>query len=558
MTGGKASAPAAWGTDMRETLGGLAASLTAMTAEAWEEEPPRAAPPPPPSSLPAFSIDPIERVAASLTAVEGYTEIALAMLSTTSARPVPIPLAQIVSASLRCLNLTFDTPVAPHVSPQHHAALVAALPRIWKSGLLLLASAMVACGDHVVPHLSAILEHTVYLLERVPATMADARLKLFQFHSILLNVYPAAILPVEYTTRLLKFSLGVMGNLLDARPQTASAPAAQQGRKNKKRARGQEDALVGGLEGRAPRATSKIDADIVRVALDLTPQLHSAPLLPPALLTFSIRLHLSLYAALASRPSGFVDVSSGVAVRDSLERALEQAATLESGGTARDVRTLLIAFLPSTKDRNAHFDLLLHPALPPLARPLPPLSQLHMFAPESEEERRIRREMGFKNPGEDDADESDDEGEEDGMAVDEWAPAPARNGSAQVPIAAPAPAPAPAQATPVPVAVAVAAVPVAPVQPATAAPVAAAAPTPAPFAASAPAPATTVDGRDAAPAVPFMSAPTSRATSAPSEPSATAAAAVPAPAPAAVSAEDDDDSDDEIPELDSGSSDEDE
>lgn len=556
MAAGKASAPTGWGSDMRDALGGLAASLSAMTVDAWEEEPPRANPPPPPASLPAFPVDPADRVAATLAAVEGYTEMALAMLCTTSARPVPIPLAQIVSAALRCLNLTFDTPVAAHVSPHHHAVLVASLPKVWTTGLLLLASAMAACGDHLVPHLTGILEHTVYLLERVPSNMADVRLKLFQFHSIMLNMYPAGVLPVEYTTRLLKFSLGVMGGLLDARPPT-SVPAAQ-GRKNKKRARGQEDALIGGLEGRAPRATSAVEAEIVRAALSLSPKIHSAALLPPALLTFSIRLHLSLYVALSTRPSFFVDLASGVAVREALEHALEHAATLECGGTARDVRTLLIAVLPSTIDRNAHFDLLLHPALPPLARPLPPLSQLHMFAPESEEERRVRREMGFKNPeDEDDEEEDGDEDEEDdAMAVDEWAASAMRNG-APAQVSVPVPAPAPAAVT-VPV-------PHRPVHP----PPAIVASAPAPFtapvaAAAAPAPAAAPVQEEPidvtvtqASAVSFMSGSTSTASAQLTVPAPAQTAPTPAAA-AAAPADDGDDSDEEIPDLDSGSSDEEE
>lgn len=38
---------------------------------------------------------------------------------------------------------------------------------------------------------------------------------------------------------------------------------------------------------------------------------------------------------------------------------------------------------------------MLHPSLPPLPRPAPPLSALHYFAPESDEEKRLRLELGF-------------------------------------------------------------------------------------------------------------------------------------------------------------------
>ena len=39
--------------------------------------------------------------------------------------------------------------------------------------------------------------------------------------------------------------------------------------------------------------------------------------------------------------------------------------------------------------------MLLHPAVPPMIRPQPPLSALHYFAPENEEERKLRLELGF-------------------------------------------------------------------------------------------------------------------------------------------------------------------
>lgn len=527
LTGGKAAAPAAWGTEMRDTLGGISSSIFALSADAWEEEPSRAAPLPPPASLPSFPQDPNERIPAALSALEGYTEVALALLGMSTARPVPVPVAQLVSTALRCLNLTLDTPVAAHISPQHHAALVSTLPQLWTSGILILAATIAACGDHLVPHLSAILEHTVYLLERVPPSMTDARYKLLQFHSILLEAYPAGSLPAEYTTRLLRFSLGVMGTLLDARPTPTAAPS---GRKSKKRARGQEDALVSGLEGRAPRAISKADADILVAALDLPAKLHSA--VPQALLSLSLRIHISLHQILPSRQSTFVDRSSLRELQEGVSRVLEAAATLEVGGTARDIRALLISLLPSTVQRDSQFNLLLHPVLPPLSRPLPPLAQLQLLAPETEEEKRLRQEMGF---GDDDKVEEDDEEmdvDESVVAVQASAPAPVQ--AAQVPFnpqpiraAVPAPAPEPAAPVPAPVAVPLA----------SAAPVA--------ELVSEPSPVTAL-----APSIPFMSAPSQPRLGAEASP-------IELPEPAAAAKADDSD-DEPIPDLDSGSSDEEE
>lgn len=523
---GKAAAPAAWGSEMKESLGGIAASITALAAEAWEEEPPRAAPLPPPASLPAFTADSVVRVSSAIQAIEGYTEIILSLLRLSTARPVPVPLAQIVSTGLRLLNLTLDTPMAAHISPQHQAALVSSFPRLWRSGLLLLAAAATTCGDHLVPHLSAILEFSVYLLERVPPTMIESRLNLLRFHGLLLEMFPAPILPVEYTTRLLRFSAGIIGTLLDSRPPpNAAAPA---GRRSKKRARGAEDALVGGLEGRAPRGATKEDVDIVIAALQLTPLLHTAPLLSPALLTFSIRLHLSAHLALRSRPT----IASYAELTAAIDNALEAAAHLEAGGTARDVRTLLVALLPATSSRNAALNELLHPALPPQARPMPPLSQLHMFAPETEEEKRLRREMGFQLPGEEAIAHDDDEDDDEAMVVDE----------------VPQSTPAVATATSAPVAIPVVAFAPKPVSVVslTPAPFSQPVPQPAPQASQEPETAAVPPSATMDPSVPFMSTPSAR----PATTTVVEVEVAAAPAPAEDGSEDE-----AIPELDSGSED---
>ena len=52
----------------------------------------------------------------------------------------------------------------------------------------------------------------------------------------------------------------------------------------------------------------------------------------------------------------------------------------------------LILVQPS---RGERLSVLLHPAVPPMIRAQPPLTSLHYFSPESEEEKKLRLEMGF-------------------------------------------------------------------------------------------------------------------------------------------------------------------
>lgn len=557
FTSGKAGAPAAWGSEMKDALGGVSASISALTADAWEEEPMRAPAFPAPASFPTPPMDPLARTAAAVAGIDGYIEACVALLTVPASRPVPVPLAQIISVSLRLLSLSLDSPTASHISPAHRAALLSSLPRLWNAGVLLLAAAVTTCGDHVLPHLEAILEHTVYLLEHIPATMTESRLRLLQLNSLLLEQFSAAVLPLEYTQRLLKFALGVMGSVMEQKQPTISAV-----KKGKKRARGQEDALIGGLEGRAPRPISEQAANVVLAALEMTPQLHKAPFLPASHLTLSLRLHVSMYLTLPSRTSSFASPTSLPNLIAAVTKALDAATVLSVSGTARDIRTLLLSLLPPTTTT----DLLLHPSLPPMSRPAPPLTQLQ-FIQESEEERKLRRELGFSN-----GQEEEDEDEEDDMVVDEPAVkkvnvhsvtmqevsplgALAQSVSAEV-LTVPTPALKTTPGAPVPFGSVASVAASAPAAPAPAAsvpfgstPASAPAPTeaiPAPTASTAPQTETSTS-----PAVPFMSTPSTKPSSASAE-----LAPPPPPADVAMVVDEDDDEDEAIPELDSGSSDE--
>lgn len=81
-------------------------------------------------------------------------------------------------------------------------------------------------------------------------------------------MFPAALVPVEYPTRLLRLSLGYLSPLLEPkqRVEATSIPTGMS-KRGRKRARGAEDGLVGGLEGRERAALSTAEIDIISAAL---------------------------------------------------------------------------------------------------------------------------------------------------------------------------------------------------------------------------------------------------------------------------------------------------
>ena len=172
------------------------------------------------------------------------------------------------------------------------------------------------------------------------------------------------------------------------------------------------------LDVRCSRASTRPDEEIV------TPLLHPTPLLPSELLTFSIRLHLSLHVSAPSLETSVDDWRIPIAVTRVLEEALliNEAQSGTSSGWKTVVLSVLVSdlvicerrFSPTRvqETRGEKFSLLLHPSLPPLLRPQPPLSALHFFASETEEEKKLRLEMGFST-----ADDFDEQASHD-MDVD--------------------------------------------------------------------------------------------------------------------------------------------
>ncbi len=84
----------------------------------------------------------------------------------------------------------------------------------------------------------------------------------------MLTLYPPALLPIDYPSRLLRLCLGKLSPLLEPRPQPSAGPIVNGGgKRGKKRARGAEDGLVGGLEGRDSKSLGDEEIEVVLESL---------------------------------------------------------------------------------------------------------------------------------------------------------------------------------------------------------------------------------------------------------------------------------------------------
>jgi hypothetical protein len=144
---------------------------------------------------------------------------------------------------------------------------------------LLLAGVIQACGDHLLSHLSEITDHLLGLTENLADSYPATRTQILRFHALFFSAFSPAMLPSETTERMLRYCCQRIVPLLEQRSPTASHQLnGGGGNRGKKRARGAEDGLVAGLEGRAVRGLGADEADEIELALELISTLLSSPL----------------------------------------------------------------------------------------------------------------------------------------------------------------------------------------------------------------------------------------------------------------------------------------
>ncbi|KAJ9097731.1 hypothetical protein QFC21_004769 [Naganishia friedmannii] len=355
-----------------------------------------------------------EKIQPLVRALEGWMLVIHALLSFPTARPVTLPLGGIINLALRILACTPTVPFAEHVEgdASFKASFNAAMPRLWVVALKLLSACTLATEQHVMPYLGTILDHSIYLAESISSNHSQAhspQLALLRFHSLLLSRLQTDPSSTAYHTRLATLCLRNVTRLLQQKPvshdETTDDHTA--GKKGKKRMRGAgEDAFVGSLSGRVGQgAVGKEQGKVIIAALKLLSVLLPHPALPKAMQAIIIRLLLSLSYSLETRsPSviSSVDLVLHERITRAVEAVLSKAVRLRGvGGSVGPWAGLIIDRPASGDDFAEAITTVIHPLLPPLSRPLPPIASLVFYntpgsAEESTEERTLRADLGLK------------------------------------------------------------------------------------------------------------------------------------------------------------------
>ncbi|KAL1739283.1 hypothetical protein HDZ31DRAFT_49632, partial [Schizophyllum fasciatum] len=270
-------------------------------------------------------------------------------------------------------------------------------------GCELLQKLVVSLPSHVSPHLSHWLTCLACILEDpLPASL---RAQALRSVASVLEYHPSFHAPL-IVNRLARTTIPQMMVILDrealsesSQPALASTATSKKGRK---RARGFEGDESLRLTRNVICATAD-DADALLGVLEVIRCLLRAAELAPTLRSIASRVLLSIHLALPQMSASAL--SSDLTLHGKVLRVV-QAAVVEVGagssstmgkGLPLAMRGILGGV---NQDAFRTFDLLLHPRLPPLVRPLPHVDALALFAgEESMEEKQTRLDMGFARVG---------------------------------------------------------------------------------------------------------------------------------------------------------------
>ncbi|TRM68137.1 rRNA processing/ribosome biogenesis-domain-containing protein [Schizophyllum amplum] len=385
LTGGKVGAASAWRKTLDDTLAFGWAAFHCLHSTFTPGAPQLA--------------DPAMSISLEKDRLHCAVHILCDLLSATTHRAVQVPLGPLSAFVVAMLNVSDADPAVSIVDSNARTLQLSLNAFVVQHGCELMQKLVTSLPQHVSPHLSQWLTCLAYILEE-PQPIA-LRASVLRTIACILKDSPSFHAPLVIN-RLARAATPSLVILLDreshANPSPTAAISTASSKKGKKRARGFEGDEAFRLTKSAVCPTAA-DAEAVLYALAVMKYLLRAAELAPTLRSIASRVLLSMHLALprmsptaiSEDPSVYVKVLGAV-----------QAVVLEIGAGSSSAMgkglplAMKAMLLDANDDAFRTLDLLLHPRLPPLVRPLPHVDALALFAgEESSEERRARLDMGI-------------------------------------------------------------------------------------------------------------------------------------------------------------------
>ncbi|KAF5387632.1 hypothetical protein D9615_000575 [Tricholomella constricta] len=411
-TGGKVGAANLWRKSVDETLAFAWTAFSALrTTFPFEADNVVAASP---------SIDEaLITIPLNLDRLRCCTVVLCDLLSSTTQRPVQVPLGPIIKFISALLSCTKDDNASlfsfypafafyshtfiqgrEHADPAIQAMELSILPNFWKLSCDVITCLAKCACHHLTPHLTRLLSYLTFHLEQKP--IPSQRLFLLSAIQHLLthcHVLDSPLVPTRLAKAVLPSLSIILATPSDVQRTEVSVAASQKSRKGKKRARGYEGDEVFKLS-RDVICPGSDEGRVLLITLEVMRLLLRNPNLSPALQSISARVLLSMLLALPQISPA--SLSPDLKFHNNLLQSLQSVNTeLGSGSTSVMSKSLGLivraTLLENSDDTFRNLEYLLHPRVPPLVRSLPHVESLSLFrAEEPQEEADVREELGLQ------------------------------------------------------------------------------------------------------------------------------------------------------------------
>ncbi|KLO19861.1 hypothetical protein SCHPADRAFT_934991 [Schizopora paradoxa] len=390
-TGGKVGGSALWRKSMDETIDFCNEALNALRSD--------------PSNSSQYADDPMVFTNVNLDRLNCGVELLCCLLCTSVSRPVLVPVKSLVSLCTELMNAAASKEISNDIDPSFTALAVGTHVYLLEMACRLTSVLSACVGKRLGPEHSKILSILAFNLERTLPT----RLKI-----PLVRLLPALLGPCFHPAdplvagRIIKSLLPTLARTFSQKSPAESPSSQVKGNKKAKR-------RVQGYEGDEVFKTgsevifsSPEEGELILHTVDALPYLLRTADLPEYLQSLTSRLLLSLLVVLPTVSAS--SVSNDLTLHGKILSRVKDI-TLElcsaSGSILSKSLPVVVTAIGSEIDNRPQarksivherliVDLMLHPRLPPLLRPLPRLNEIALTSKEEgEEEKKTREAIGL-------------------------------------------------------------------------------------------------------------------------------------------------------------------
>ncbi|KAF9464353.1 rRNA processing/ribosome biogenesis-domain-containing protein [Collybia nuda] len=388
-TGGKVAAVTLWRKEMDETLAfGWSAFFALRTT--FPEEGKNL------SQQPTVG-EPQVAITLGVDRLQSCIVIISDLLSSTTHRPVQLPLGSLVQFAITLLSCSTDNFRIEHYDPSTRAMEISVIPKIWKLSCDLISCIARSAHNHLTPNLTRLVSCLTFHLEQ-NRTVSQRLFLLTTLRSLLTHCHPLDSLLIP--TRLARAVLPSLFIILDTPTELEGRSSVTKSKKGKRRARDYEGDEVFNLS-RSVICPSLDDGKVILVALEVMQFLMRNNNLSSAVHSISSRVLISVLLALPQISPTLLSIDPSLHKR-LIQLVRTMSIEFSSGTTSEMSKSLSLVIHASANDGGhdsdlRNLDILLHPRVPPLVRALPHVESLSLFRVEaSQEETEALRTLGLQ------------------------------------------------------------------------------------------------------------------------------------------------------------------